>query len=197
MSGGAARTRFDRIAAFAGSTAAAGLVGAWALAEALVLPVVPDVALALLAAAAPRLAVRLSAAVLVGAISGSVVLAALTTAVPAQVDAMLRALPAIDSATIAAVDAEVAAEGVSAFAQLGPGPPLKVYTASWTAAGGNIPGLFVGVTINRLTRIGPVVFIAALAGWLAPGWLRRRERLVIPGYVLGWTAFYALYWGLS
>jgi hypothetical protein len=170
MSGPAEGAWFDRISAFAGATAAVILVGGWAFGEAIVLPVVPDVALALLA------------------------LAVLTGAAPGQVDAMLRALPAIDGGTMAAVDAELAEEGVAGFAQFGPGPPLKAYTVSWVEAGGGMLSLLAGVVLNRVTRIGPVVLIAALAGWLVPSWLRKHERVVIPAYVVAWTAFYALYW---
>ena len=87
-------------------------VGAWAFGEAIVLPVVPDVALALLALASPRRAGALFGAVLVGAVSGSILLAAATSAAPASVDAMLLAIPGIDADTIATVDARLAADGV-------------------------------------------------------------------------------------
>jgi hypothetical protein len=180
---------FDAIERFAGSRSAIALIGAWAFGEAIVLPVVPDVALALLALGAPR-----RAAALFGAVAGSIVLAAAASATPGRVDAMLLTLPGIDADAIASVDAHLAADGVLGFAQVGPGPPLKVYTVAWTEAGGSWPGLILGVLLNRVTRIGPVVLVAALAGRLFPGWLRRHERLVIPGYAVAWTAFYAIYW---
>jgi len=185
---------FDAIERFAGSRPAIALIGAWAFGEAIVLPVVPDVALALLALAAPRRAAALFGAVIVGAVAGSIVLAAAASAAPGRLDAMLLTLPGIDADTVATVDAHLAADGVLGFAQVGPGPPLKVYTVAWTAAGGSWPGLVLGVLLNRVTRIGPVVLVAALAGRLFPGWLRRHERLVIPGYAVAWTAFYAIYW---
>ena len=50
------------------------------------------------------------------------------------------------------------------------------------------------VLLNRVTRIGPVVLVAALGGRLFPGWLRRHERLVLPAYIVAWTVFYAIYW---
>ena len=184
----------DRIARFADSRAALGLVGGWAFAEAIVFPVVPDVALGLLALAAPRRTLILFTAVLVGAIAGSLVLAVLATGALSSVQAMLLALPAIDGMTLATVDARLASDGVAGFAQVGAGPPLKVYTASWIAAGGGLASLVAGVVLNRVTRIVPVVLVAALAGWLLPGWLRRHERLVVGGYGLAWTAFYAVYW---
>ena len=106
---------------------------------------------------------------------------------------MLRALPAIDDATFQTVDAALD-EGVAGFAQVGAGPPLKVYTTEWVESGGGPIALVAGVVLNRLTRIGPIVLVAAVAGWLIPGWLRRHERVVVVGYVVAWTVFYALYW---
>jgi hypothetical protein len=83
---------------------------------------------------------------------------------------------------------------VTGFAQVGPGPPLKVYTTEWVEAGGGPIALAAGVVLNRLTRIGPIVLAAAVAGWLLPGWLRRHERVVVVGYIVAWTVFYARYW---
>jgi membrane protein YqaA with SNARE-associated domain len=183
----------DAIARFAPTGSAAVLVAAWAAAEAVVLPVVPDVALVLLALAAPRRSVPLFAALVAGALAGSFVLFAFATAAPDRVDTMLRAIPGIDEATIAAADASLTDDGVAGFAQFGPGPPLKVYTARWAASDGGALGLLAGVVLNRLTRIGPVLVAAAVAGWLIPGWLRRHERLVLAGYALAWAAVYALY----
>jgi membrane protein YqaA with SNARE-associated domain len=185
---------FDAIARFAGTRPAVALVGAWAAAEAIFLPVVPDIALGLFALAAPRRAAVLFLAAIAGALAGSLVLATLTTSAPDTVDRMLWAVPGIDEALIATADAQLD-DGVAGFAQLGPGPPLKVYTVRWVEAGGGIPALLVGVVLNRLTRIGPVVLVAAVIGWLLPGWLRRHERLVLAGYAVAWIALYALYLG--
>ena len=106
---------------------------------------------------------------------------------------MLLAIPAIDEATFSKAEASLA-DGVAGFAQVGAGPPLKVHTTEWVAAGGGPVALVAGVVLNRLTRIGPVVLLAAAAGWLLPGWLRRHDRLVILGYSVAWTLFYAVYW---
>jgi hypothetical protein len=110
---------------------------------------------------------------------------------------MLLALPAVDATTLATVDARLAADGVAGFAQFGPGAPLKVYTAEWADAGGGAVGLVAGVVLNRLTRIGPVVLLAALAGAAAPAWLRRHDRLVVGGWVVVWAVFYAAYWAVD
>jgi hypothetical protein len=183
----------DAVARFAGTRGAAVLVAGWAAAEAVALPVVPDVALVLLALAAPRRAAALFGALILGALAGSLLLFAIANAAPDRVDAMLRAIPGIDQAMIDAAGTTLATDGVAGFAQFGPGPPLKVYTASWAALDGGVAGLLVGVVLNRLTRIAPVVVAAAIAGWLAPGWLRRHERLVLAGYAVAWVVVYAAY----
>jgi hypothetical protein len=183
----------DAIAGFAETRRAALLVGAWAAAEAIVLPVVPDVALVLLALAAPRRATPLFGALLVGALAGSLVLFALASAAPERVDAMIRAIPGIDAPMVAAAGSSLEQDGIAGFAQFGPGPPLKVYTTQWAAADRDLPGLIVGVVLNRVTRIAPTVIAAALVGWLLPGWLRRHERLVLIAYAVAWTAVYAVY----
>lgn len=185
--------RVDRLASFADRPAAVWLLGAWAAAEAIALPIVPDVGLCLLALAAPRAAPRLFAGVLAGAVLGSVITAGLATADPGTVRAMLLALPAIDQPMVMEVERAVADHGIAGFVQVGPGPPLKVYTAAWIGDGGGLPGLLVGVVVNRITRIGPVVLVAAAAGFALGGWWRAHDRLTVGGYVLAWVAFYAIY----
>lgn len=185
----------DRLETFAERPAAVWLLGAWAAAEAIALPIVPDVGLCLLALAAPRAAPRLFGGVLAGALIGSGIMAGLATADPAAVRAMLLALPAIDGAMLIDVERAVADQGTVAFAQVGPGPPLKVYTAAWIGDGGDLPGLLLGVVVNRMTRIGPVVVVAALAGIALGRWWRAHDRLTMSGYVLAWVAFYAIYLG--
>lgn len=185
----------DRLEAFAGRRVALALMGLWAAAEAVALPVVPDVGLCLLALAAPRRGARLLAAVMVGALIGSVMLAALAVASPDVVRAMLLGLPGIDAAVVADVEARVSTGGVVAFAQFGPGPPLKVYTDAWVAQGGDIGGVILGTILNRVTRIGPVVVVAAVVGMALGSWVRRRDRLTVLTYVAVWIVFYAIYLG--
>ena len=165
----------------------------WAAAEAIAFPVVPDVGLCLLALAAPRRVVRLFLVVVVGALAGTLVLAALATSNPDAVRAMLLALPGIDAAMLAGVDTTLATDGVAGFAQVGPGPPLKAYTVEWIGQGGDLLGLLVGAIVNRLTRIGPVVLVPAVFGWWFGGWIRARERPILLLYAAAWIAFYAVY----
>ena len=184
----------DRIAALARSPRGLALVAAWACAEAILLPVVPDIALLPLVAAVPRATPRLFVALVVGAIVGSAILAGFVLVDPDRVRSLLQALPALDASTFATVEADLTAHGVSAFGALGPGVPLKVYTTQWVTADGSPLVLAVGVALNRLTRIGPGIVVAAVIGHLAPGAMRRHERIALGAYAVGWIALYLVYW---
>jgi hypothetical protein len=186
---------FDRLERFAASRAAVALMGAWAMAEAIVLPVVPDVGLCLLVLAAPWTAPRLFAAVVAGGLVGTTLLAAISGAAPDATRAMLLALPGIHPATLADVGATLTRDGIAGFGQLGPGAPLKVYTDAWVNLDGGLFGLFAGTILNRLTRIGPTLLVAAALGWPFAQWIRRHERLTILVYAGFWLAVYVLYLG--
>jgi hypothetical protein len=190
----AGRTRiFERLERFAGTTQATVLIGAWGMAEAIVFPVVPDVALYLLALAAPKHAARLFAAAIVGALLGSAVLAGLTTVDADAARSLVLAIPGIGPQMLQAAERAFAGGDVLGFVGFGPGTPVKVYIVAWVLAGGSPLLLAVGVIVNRLTRMGPGVLVTAIIGWLAPGFLRRHEGLVLAVYVGLWVLTYALY----
>jgi hypothetical protein len=167
----------------------------WGAAEAIVLPVVPDVGLGLLVLAAPGSGWRLFAAVVAGAVVGSVALWLLAAQAPDTVRAMLLAIPGIDAATLEEARAALIDRGVLGFAQLGPGPPLKVYTTEWLDLGGDVAGNAVGAVVNRLTRIGPVVVAAAVIGSRAGPWIREHAAVAIAAYVAFWIVVYAIVLG--
>jgi membrane protein YqaA with SNARE-associated domain len=184
----------DRLAGLARSPGGPLLIAAWACAEAVLLPIVPDVVLLPLVAAAPRAAPRLVLALVVGALVGSAILLGLVLADPDRVRSLLMALPGIDASTFPAVEADLNAHGAAAFAAVGPGVPLKVYTTAWAAAGGSPLVLAGAVVLNRLTRIGPGIVVAAVVGHVMPRPLRRHERLALAAYAVGWIALYLVYW---
>ena len=186
---------FERLERFADRPAAIALIGLWAMAEAIVLPIVPDVGLCLLVLAAPRRTAHLFAAVVVGALVGTMLLAALSAQAPDAVRAMLLGLPGIDPAMLAEAGGTLDRHGVAGFARFGPGTPLKVFTDAWVVQGGEIPGLLAGAFLNRLTRIGPAALIAVAIGWFLGRWLRRRERLTLAAYGAFWLLVYAILLG--
>jgi hypothetical protein len=190
---GGLTTIFERLERFAATRQATVLIGAWGMAEAIAFPVVPDVALYLLAMAAPKHAVRLFAAAIVGALAGSAVLAGLTTMSPDAARSLMLAIPGISPQMLQAAERAFAGGDVLGFVGFGPGTPVKVYIVAWILAGGSPLLLAVGVVVNRLTRMGPGVLVTAIIGALAPGLLRRYERLVLAIYVGLWVLTYVLY----
>jgi hypothetical protein len=186
-------TIFERLERFAATRQATVLMGAWGMAEAIVFPVVPDVALYLLAVAAPKHAARLFAAAIVGALAGAAVLAGLTTVDVGSARSLIFAIPGISPQMLQAAERAFAGGDVLGFVGFGPGTPVKVYIVAWVHAGGSPLLLAVGVILNRLTRMGPGVLVTAIIGSLAPGLLRRHERLVLAIYVGLWVLTYVLY----
>jgi membrane protein YqaA with SNARE-associated domain len=181
------------LARFADDRRAAWLLAVWAAAEAIVLPVVPDVGLALLVLARPQQAIRLFGAVIAGAVAGSLVMHGLAMSDPAAIERLLLAVPGIDASMLGEVERRIGEDGVAAFGQVGPGTPLKASTAGWAGARGDVLGTVAGAVLNRVTRVGPVVAMAWVGGRLAGGWLRRHDRLVVVCYVACWVVVYALF----
>ena len=189
-----AQSAIERIESFAAQPAALATMALWGAAEAVALPIVPDVGLGLLALAAPRRAARLFGAVLAGALAGTLVLAFLTAQAPDAVHAMLLALPGVEASQLVEANGQLRRDGVLGFVQYGVGPPLKVYSNQWLAQGGDIPGLVIGAIFNRLTRIGPVVLAASGAGMLLASWVRRHSAGTVAAYTAFWVALYAVLW---
>jgi membrane protein YqaA with SNARE-associated domain len=184
----------ERIERFAARPAALATMAIWAAAEAVALPVVPDVGLGLLVLAAPRQAARLFAAVPLGALGGTLILAFLAALAPDAVRAMLLALPGLDASQIVEATNQLQRDGILGFVQLGVGPPLKVYSNEWLALGGDVPGLVIGAILNRLTRIGPVLLVASGAGLILASAIRRNSGATLAAYATFWVAVYAILW---
>jgi hypothetical protein len=184
----------DRLGALAPRSATSVAFALWAAAEAVFLPVVPDVGLCLVVLAAPRHAVRLFAAVVAGALAGTLLLAILVDRAPAAAESMLLALPGIDAAVLRDADDRLAGTGVVGFAQIGIGPPLKVLSNAWLGRGGDAAGLAVGSILNRLTRVGLPLLVAAIAGAGFGPWFRRHAGMTLLAYAVFWIAVYAWIW---
>jgi membrane protein YqaA with SNARE-associated domain len=190
--GSAAFTSLERVA---DRRSGAALIAAWAFAEAIFLPIVPDVGLCLLALAAPRRGMFLFLVVAVASLLGCLALYATAVASPGIAESIVLAVPGIDRSTLEVAASTVASGEPMSLALIGPGTPIKVLTLEWAAGPQTLLPLAVGVVLNRLTRIGPALLAAIAVGWLAPDWLRRHERLVFAGYAIGWLVVYAIYLG--
>ena len=191
-----ARRPFARLERIAGGRAGLLLVGAWAFAEAIAFPIIPDSAIGLLALVVPRRALRLWAALIVGALAGTVVLYALTVAAPGAVEAMLLALPGIPPSMLEHAGTVVAGGSPASIAIAGPGTPLKVYTWAWATGPATPLALLAGAFLNRITRVAPGLIALTALGVLAPGFLRRHDRLTLVVYVGCYAIAYPVYWAL-
>lgn len=165
----------------------------WAAAEAVALPVIPDVLLGLLLLAAPRRFLILFAALCLGSLTGSLLLYGLTVADPEAVRHLLLGLPGINEPMLTAASRTVASGDPSCLLLFGPGTPLKVFTFVWANDLVSPIGFLPAVILNRISRIAPLALAQAGIGALAPDFLRRHERLVVGLYVAAYALVYALY----
>lgn len=185
---------FARLERIATGRVGLALIGVWGFAEAIFFPIIPDVGLGLLALVVPRRALPLFAALVVGALLGTVVLYALALALPDAVQAMLLALPGINQPMLDAASQTVSQGNPGSIALVGPGTPLKVYTYAWAIGPATPIALAVGVVLNRITRIAPGLLLLVAIGRFAPGFLRRHDRLVLAVYAVFYVVSYAIYW---
>ena len=169
---------------------------AWGLLEATVGPIVPDVGLGLLALATPAALGAPLVAAVAGGVVGAQVLASVHRERPALIDRVLAAQPGLGSHGLAESRRRIETRGVTrAFAQIGPGLPLKAYVVALVdARPGTTPGELVTLALlNRLTRLTPVVAAFALVGVIAHP-LDIATAPAIALYLVGWSVFYAAYW---
>jgi 1-acyl-sn-glycerol-3-phosphate acyltransferase len=111
-----------RLAAFAGTSVGLLVMAAWAFGEALVLPLLPEFALAILGVAAPRRAVRLALAAAAGSLVGGALMYVLA------VNSVSTPAPLTTPRMHAAAAQQVSAEGAAAMRQQPmSGVPYKVY----------------------------------------------------------------------
>ncbi|HEU5205821.1 MAG TPA: hypothetical protein VFU17_16130 [Candidatus Limnocylindrales bacterium] len=185
----------SELAILASSWWIAVLFFAWGIAEATVQPIVPDVGLGFLALATPAALGLPLAAAMAGGVLGAVVLTELGRRRPDVVDRVLSLQPGLGAAGMDEARRRLRERGWAAFAQLGPGLPLKAYVVAYLrddprAALGTIAGL---AAVNRFTRIAPVVAAFTVVGVLArPLELDRLAVLIV--YLSGWAIFYAAFW---
>lgn len=168
----------------------------WGLLEATVGPIVPDVGLGLLALATPAALGAPLVAAVVGGVGGALVLAVVRRGRPDIVDRILAAQPGLGQDGMARSRKRVATRPTPvAFAQVGPGLPLKAYVVALVDArpattSGELAALAL---LNRLTRIAPVVAAFAVVGIITRP-LGIPTGAAVALYLVGWTLFYAAYW---
>jgi hypothetical protein len=183
------------LAALASSWWIALLFFAWGLAEATVQPIVPDVGLGFLALATPAALGLPLAAAITGGVVGAILLAILRERRPDIVDRILALQPGLGAAGMHEARQRLTKRGSAAFAQIGPGLPLKAYVVAYLMdhPRAGLATLARLAAINRFTRIVPVVATFAVVGALARP-LELDPAPVALVYVIGWMVFYAAFW---
>jgi membrane protein YqaA with SNARE-associated domain len=153
-------TWFERAHRFAGSRAALWVCFVWGIAEALVLPVVPDVPVALLSLVAPRRFLLFVGSALAGTVLGGSIAYALGPP-------LLAHAPLVTSRMVEATHGWLADEGARAvWHQPFSGVPFKTFALQ--ASSFTDPASFLGVTVlARGARFAGVAAIFAVAGRIA------------------------------
>jgi membrane protein YqaA with SNARE-associated domain len=160
-------------------------MAAWAFGEALVLPLLPEFALAILAVAAPRRAVRLALAAVAGSLAGGALMYALAA------HGVSPPAPLTTPRMHAVAAQQVSAEGAAAMRQQPmSGVPYKVYGQ---AAGRARVGLDAFVLASAPARALRILAVSALAGVL--GAVTQRWRRWYPTYLVLFVTVFAA--GLS
>ena len=169
------------------------LIG-WGVAEALVLPVVPDVLIGLLVLAAPWSIGPLLGAAVAGGVAGSLVGWWLLRRAPDLTRRVLAIQPALGRPGLDDAADRLRRRGlVAGFAQIGPGLPLKAYLHALGVTAPETSGAVVAglALVNRLARLGPPALAFAALHPFAVGW---PPPLLAAVWIVGWTAFYVAYW---
>ena len=171
-----------------------GLV--WGLAESTVFFIVPDVAVAFIAAMSPRDWWKAAVASIVGTLIGAVILfLAIQLWLGPYANHLLLWVPGIHPASLALASTRVSDHGAGALLVAAfQGIPYKVYATELTLAGVSLPVILLWTIPSRALRLLPVAAAAGVGGRILQGSLRRHFRLWVGAYVLFWGGFYAWYW---
>lgn len=171
---------------------------AWGFAEALFFVIVPDVWVGYVGLFHPRQVGPVLIATIAGALSGTVVLWALSQVAGPTLTDLLVALPGIDTGDLTLARQEIESQGpVAIVLALFQGVPVKVHAHEAALLGLGLPTLLVFVALNRLLRIGVVALAGVLIGQRLGGWIARYRRPALAVYIAGCVLLYAGYFALK
>ena len=189
---------YARLVRAASGWRALAIAFTWAMMEASLFFVVPDVWLGFVALYAPRRMLATLAATVLGAVAGGAMLYLVTPLLGDTLSGWLVHLPGIGATDLVRARAELARQGIAAFLN-GPlqGLPVKLYIHAGALDGLGLPGALLGVALNRLERIGVFGLVMAFVGVIGRPVIVRWPRAVLLVYVTAWVMFYAAYWGTT
>jgi 1-acyl-sn-glycerol-3-phosphate acyltransferase len=170
-----------RVAAFAESRAGAIAVAAWAFAEALAWPLIPEFLLAIVVVAAPRRAPRLATCAALGSLAGGAAMYLLAG------HGIIPPAPLTTPRMHHVVAGQIGAEGASALThQTWSGIPFKVYGAAAGSAHIGLAPFLFQAAVSRGVRIFGVGLLLGLFG--AVTWRLRRWYVV---YLVSFLAIFS------
>ncbi len=159
-------------------------MAAWAVAEAIVWPLVPELVLFALVVAAPWAGIRLVPVAVLASMAGGLCTLALGAAGAAP------AAPLVTDRMRVAVAQQTAAEGPYAVRhQPLSGIPFKVYAAEAGRAGAEPLPFLAAAISHRGVRIASVGAACALLGMALSRWPHRYPVVLLGGYLLFATGF--------
>lgn len=166
----------------------------WAVAEATIFFLVPDVIIGASALSAPRRWWRVAAAAVAGSLAGGLVLWSATLAAAGPLWPLMDAVPGVSPAMIERVEATLA-DGCreALLTQPFSGAPYKLYVTGWSQAGCGTTALVLWTLVGRALRLVPVAAVAGGVGVLLRPVVRARPGIVLGLYLAAWAAFYAAY----
>jgi membrane protein YqaA with SNARE-associated domain len=185
---------YDALRSRAASPAAGRLGFAWGFAEATLFFIVPDVLLGAVAGLAPRAAARVLALTIAGALAGgAVTYAVAATMRPARSEAIVDAVPSVQTSAIHRVDSEMRQHGARSviYGPLRVGTPYKLYARAAGVQDESLLAFLLWSIPARLARMLPVTLLAMLVGVVARRWIARWPRTALALYVCLWVAIYA------
>lgn len=176
----------ERARRFAMSPSAVVLCFIWGLAEALVFPIVPDLAVAVLVLAAPRRTLVLAGAAIFGSVTGGTIAYAIGPG-------LLERAPLVTERMIDAASIWMTNEGAEGLRhQPLSGVPYKVFGMQAAEAGLGYGEFLWHSALARGVRIGVIAFAFAGSGVAMRSWVRSRFGLGITAvvwvFVLGLAA---------
>lgn len=176
-------TWYAKARAFASSPAGLVLAFAWAFAEAIAWPVVPDLAVATLALAAPRRILPIAGAAIAGSLAGGLVAYGLGAAAAGA--PILDHVPLVTERMQASAAERLGESGAAGIlSQPWSGIPFKVFALQAHDAGTGLGGFAWYTLLARGSRILQIGCAFAAAGLLLRGLVARFYPLLVAAYTV-------------
>jgi 1-acyl-sn-glycerol-3-phosphate acyltransferase/membrane protein YqaA with SNARE-associated domain len=187
----ASPSHLERVGTVARSPAGLWIAFAWGVAEALIFPIVPDVPVALMAAAAPSRFLPLATAAVAGSLAGGA--AAYGLGALGLGSLMLAHAPLVTQRMTGHALGSLGSAGAAALlGQPWTGIPYKVFAYQASGAGVAAGPFLAWSLVGRGHRILPVAAVFAAAWWPLHRWTPRLARRLYVPFAFSFLVVFAL-----